>query len=183
MANFHKAMEHLFKVEGTAYTNRDSDAGGPTKFGITQRTLDKWCRLKNDEELDVKYLTKYQALEIYRKFYWDKLMLSQASQQAYALVLFDQGVNQGIERVVIRLQQVLNHNERDCRLVVDGIMGPKTLRQLNTAKLRTMIEFLKASQLYYATITRDNPFNAANIKGWIARTHILWDVLRRVKYF
>ena len=35
-------IEHIIQVEGHAYTNNPADRGGPTKYGITQRTFPEW---------------------------------------------------------------------------------------------------------------------------------------------
>jgi hypothetical protein len=68
MNNFQLAMDFIAKWEWSkrsdgGYTNDPVDPGGETKFGVAK---------KFHPEVDVKNLTLQQALEIYKKDYWDK---------------------------------------------------------------------------------------------------------------
>lgn len=65
---FAKIMQFVFKWEvGNApnggYTNDPDDPGGETKWGISARA---------NPDVDIKNLTKEQAIEIYRNNYWQE---------------------------------------------------------------------------------------------------------------
>lgn len=65
--SFQEAMKFIGKWEWSnrpdgGYNNRPQDAGGPTKFGIAQRS---------HPSVDVRNLTLQKAWDIYKKEYWD----------------------------------------------------------------------------------------------------------------
>jgi lysozyme family protein len=57
---FNKIIHFVLEEEG-GYVNHPSDPGGETKYGISKRSY---------PNVDIKNLTKEQAIEIYRKDYW-----------------------------------------------------------------------------------------------------------------
>jgi len=68
------------------YSNDPRDAGGETRYGISKRAYPK---------LDIKNLTKREAIEIYRKDYWDAMKCDSLPEQI-RLMVFDCAVNQGV---------------------------------------------------------------------------------------
>jgi len=60
--NWQIAIDFVIKMEGEEYENDSKDTGGETKFGISKRAY---------PNLDIKNLTKEQAVEIYKKDYWE----------------------------------------------------------------------------------------------------------------
>ncbi len=85
--NFKRSMEFVFKWEG-GYVNRADDPGGETKYGISKRA---------HPDVDIKALTKDQAMEIYRADYWLKAGCEELSWPG-CLVQFDTAVNMGVGR-------------------------------------------------------------------------------------
>ena len=78
---FEKCMAVIEKWEG-GFDNDPDDPGGPTNMGITQSDLARW-RQKPVTVDDVRNLTRDEACQIYREFYWkpingDKLPLAAA---------------------------------------------------------------------------------------------------------
>ena len=61
--NFNLALGFVLRWEG-GYCNHPSDPGGETNFGISKRAY---------PDVDIKALTKFEAGQIYRKDYWDKI--------------------------------------------------------------------------------------------------------------
>lgn len=57
------AIKFVLEHEG-GYSNNPNDPGGETNFGISKRSY---------PELDIKNLTVFEAGQIYRKDYWDKI--------------------------------------------------------------------------------------------------------------
>jgi len=113
-----KALTLMFGHEG-GYSNRKTDSGGPTKYGITHRTLAGHRGVAAVTADDVKKLTLLEAELIYRKSYW-----VQSGGDVLPVGLdylnFDTGVNSGPSRANKILQKVVGVPQ-------DGIVGGQTL--------------------------------------------------------
>lgn len=121
--NLSKSLELVFGSEG-GYANSPSDSGGPTKYGVTHRTLAAWRGVESVSAEDVKNLGAAEAEEIYRVGYWGQ---SGGSVLPVGLdyAAFDFGVNSGPARAVKTLQKVVG-------VVQDGSIGPQTLAAVNS---------------------------------------------------
>lgn len=172
-----EVFEHILKVEGEKYTNHPSDRGGATKFGVTQRLLNEYLEVNDAPYMDVRFLSKPLAKDVYSQMKWKPALLDQVYNATHALIFFDQFINQHPHIVVERLQRSLNRCLRHSRLKVDGILGPKTLEAFNRAGKSVMIDFIQESQVYYASIARSNPSQLVFLVGWLKRTHRLWRIL------
>ena len=82
-ADFDDAFDILLKFEG-GYVDNPDDGGGPTKYGISQRSY---------PDIDIESLTKEEAKEIYRKDYWEVCCLYLS--WPLSLVVFDTSVLMG----------------------------------------------------------------------------------------
>lgn len=127
-------------VHEGGYVNDPDDRGGETYRGISRRSNPKW----RGWEL----LERYQPLrrgdvindpglkEALREIYWDKYFIAnkfdQFNDDCKALVCFDFAVNGGYK--VSTLQRVLNCPAFGNNLVVDGVVGPKTIAAINAAR-------------------------------------------------
>jgi lysozyme family protein len=92
--NFPKAVDFILAHEGT-YSNDLGDPGGETHWGISKRAY---------PNLDIKNLTRDQAIEIYRKDYWQKCGCD-AMPWPMDLIVFDSAVNCGPIRALYWLRQ------------------------------------------------------------------------------
>ena len=169
---FDKAFEYTMPFEGwDAYTNDPDDKGGATKYGITVRTL-KAIRFDVDgdgdvTENDVKFLTYSQAKDILKRKYWDVIQADSIESERIAIKLFDCAVNMGPARATRIAQEALN----DLRygLVVDGLMGPKTLSALNGSDEDVFFLFMVCQlEQYYVGLNRRK-----FLKGWLRRARTL----------
>ena len=172
MANFNKAFDEIIGTEG-GYTNNPNDKGGPTNWGITQKTLASFLgRAVSVEE--VKSLTKEFAKTIYKRNYWDTLHLDLMESDFLAGLLFDQGVNFGVGKAAKRFQSAIN--ALGSNLTVDGDIGPATRLKLNQySELQVANEFIKASQDGYADIVAKDASQNVFIRGWINRSQAMMD--------
>lgn len=169
---FDKAFEYTMPFEGwDAYTNDPDDKGGATKYGITVRTL-KAIRFDVDgdgdvTENDVKSLTYSQAKDILKRKYWDVIQADSIESERIAIKLFDCAVNMGPARATRIAQEALN----DLRygLVVDGLMGPKTLSALNGSDEDVFFLFLVSRLEQYYVGLNQRKF----LKGWLRRARTL----------
>jgi len=89
-----KAIEFVLQHEG-GYSNDPADPGGETHWGISKRAYPK---------LDIKNLTREQAISIYFNDYWIK---SGADELFYPMdiIVFDCAVNMGLSRAKVLLQE------------------------------------------------------------------------------
>lgn len=109
---FEEAVEFVLSQEG-GYVNDPHDPGGETNFGISKRQF---------PELDIAGLTRDEAIQIYRKHYWDKVC-AERLPAVLRLAVFDGAVNQGVDFTVRALQRIL-------LVKVDGDLGPYTLNAI-----------------------------------------------------
>ncbi|MEO4000301.1 glycoside hydrolase family 108 protein [Mesorhizobium sp. CAU 1732] len=116
------ALALMFGHEG-GYVNAKTDAGGPTKYGITHRTLAAHRGVTSVTAAQVKALTLKEAETIYRKSYWTQSggdLLPAGLDYA----AFDYGVNSGPARAIKSLQAVVGVPQ-------DGIVGGQTVAAVN----------------------------------------------------
>jgi lysozyme family protein len=156
---FEDALAVILKWEG-GYSNHPQDPGGATNHGITLSTLGQW-RGQHVTAEDVQALTIGEAGEIYRAMYWDKSRCGDMPA-GVDLMLFDCAVNQGPGAAARLLQDAAN-------TMVDGIIGPNTIRAVTARPQEVLIEFAVLRAARYA---KGNPtFHL----GWYRR---LFDVTR-----
>ncbi|TAK57863.1 MAG: hypothetical protein EPO24_09350 [Bacteroidetes bacterium] len=110
-----KEILKTIELEG-GYVNNPNDPGGETKFGISKR----W-----NPTVDVKNLTKEQAIEIYRVKYWNPLKLDTYTCIQFRWKLFDIAVNLGADDAVAFLKKIKNK---------DTVKGVKELMKLQVTK-------------------------------------------------
>lgn len=84
-----------------------------TKFGIAANTF---------PNVDIKRLTRFEAIELYRTYYWNKLPLSHLTDDMQFQML-DVSVNHGLGNAIRILQRALD-------VADDGKIGPVTKQAL-----------------------------------------------------
>lgn len=123
-------VEKVIDIEG-GFVDDPSDSGGATKYGITEKTA-----RSNGYTGHMKDLTFEEAFNIYIKKWWEPLLLDQVLDLSPSLAdeILDTAINMGKKRAVIFLQRALNSlNNRAAYyddLIVDGLIGKKTIRAL-----------------------------------------------------
>lgn len=105
----------LILSEEGVYSNDPDDPGKETNYGISKKAY---------PSLDIKNLTRQNAVNIYIRDYWIPLRLDEFDSNM-ALMLMDCGVNQGTHMAIILLQRCLKVTE-------DGKLGPLTLAAYKT---------------------------------------------------
>jgi lysozyme family protein len=149
---FAKCIEIILKNEG-GYVNHPSDPGGETNMGIAKRFY---------PELDIKNLTRDDAIKIYYHDYWLPMNLSLLENDNLVLHVFDMGVNAGIRMGIKLLQRMVNVPD-------DGILGKITAKAVNTFDGDVVVEYIKRRKLFYVTLVQKKPELRVFIKGWLAR--------------
>lgn len=154
--SFNNYFEWLIPWEGADYENDPSDPGGPTRYGIDQRS---------HPDVNIRALTKEKA----RAIYWDDYWLPATGQRLpvrTSWAVMDAAVNCGVVRAVKWLQSA-------CGAAVDGRLGPLTLdaaHDREDAALATAV--LDQREAYYRLLGQ-NPKRRKYLKGWLNRNNNL----------
>ena len=151
-----KIIDHVIEREGgERLVNDPDDPGGLTKWGISK---------KSHPEKDIANLTKKDAITIYLKEYW---IPSKAEHLPNELQddYFDMVVNLGQRKAVKVLQEACNHKK--AKLVVDGLIGKKTLKASQLLEKNRLKAF---RVMHYSKICINNKKLMKYFYGWFRRT-------------
>ena len=197
---FRKAFEKTLSYEGL-YSKHAADKGGETFRGISRKFHPKWdgweiinnikneIKLEDDQilidELNIIFRTHYELLVKTEIFYYNEYWLHKhlnldevaKSFPNIAFQLFDMAVNMGVStsaKIFQRCINILNREGKDYpNLVIDGIIGEKTIRILNTELLDEKQYLYKLIILMRAKIYIDmvegNESQEVFIRGWLNR--------------
>lgn len=161
-------ITELIRVEG-GFVNDPDDLGGPTKYGITLRTLSEW-RASNCTIEDVKNLGTNEARDIYLSEYYYEPQFNLLPEDLQAQ-LVDMAVQHDPVDAVRMLQEVCSLAGFQCK--PDGKLGPITRGVVAKAYLK-MGPFLinaisERREQYYYWLIQKRPVNKKYEKGWIKR--------------
>lgn len=152
----------LRREGGGTFTNNPSDRGGPTKYGITARTLANYRGMQRSATIaEVKALTEDEARAIYRTQYLRPFEAIPFEHLVAQLV--DYGVNAGPMEAIKALQRCLG-------VEADGILGERTKTALYAQPQRFTNNALVAYRCqFYVDIVKKDHTQAKFLLGWIAR--------------
>ncbi len=144
----------ILRREGDA-TNDPLDAGGRTKFGISERANpDAWADGDVSED---------EAREIYRRKYVVGPGFDRISDHYLRAHLVDYGVNSGPSVAIMKLQEILG-------VTVDGVLGPETLNRLVQEHPEAVNNQLVIKRvLMICRIVKKNPSQLKFLEGWVTR--------------
>lgn len=132
MLSVRDIADQIVTREG-GFVNDPSDPGGPTKYGVTLRTLaELGLDYSGDGKVsvaDVRALTRTQASDIFIRHYFQTPRLD-LLPEALQPSVFDMYVNAGAGAVRV-LQRLLIQMGQG--LTADGVIGPKTARAAGLA--------------------------------------------------
>ncbi|AGH74484.1 MULTISPECIES: glycoside hydrolase family 108 protein [Edwardsiella] len=168
-------FDGLLKREG-GYVNHPADRGGPTNWGITEKTA-----RANGYTGDISMLSRDQALRIYRADYWEspRFDLIDVVSQPVAAELLDTGVNMGPAIAAKMLQRCLTALNDGGRLYpdlqVDGVIGNRTANALRAYLAKrghdgeaVLLKALNCCQgARYIELSESRPANEAFLYGWL----------------
>jgi len=138
---FTRIIKQVLKNEG-GYVNDPDDLGGETKYGITKRRY---------PDLDIKNLTKDQAIELYHADFWLPLkMENRFSDLKLAYQFFDFAVNAGIKNA----EKVLSEAKKKKEVSTDTLLNI----------------FIDCRRNYYIRIAEYRN-NKKFLKGWLNRVN------------
>lgn len=174
---FDVAFDKVLLAEG-GFTNDQSDRGGATRYGITERLA-----RSQGYTGDMAVLPVDVARRIARAVFWEPLSLTpiDVRSPAIALELFDTGYNMGaltVARFLQRALNALNRNQHDYKdVLVDGEIGPATVAALEgylnvrgvvgEAVLLKVLNSLQGAR--YVDIAEHFPQDEDFVFGWFAK--------------
>lgn len=171
---FKKAFDHILRVEG-GFVDNPNDPGGRTNLGITQANFTRWLKEKELPAVDVAEIQREEAYSIYHDEYW---MEGQCYKLPWPLACyhFDGYVNLLPRDAGRVLQKALRVGAPD--LVVDGIVGPKTIRTANKLDwdLRVRSEYLWERIRLYLRKVKANEKKLEFLPSWMWRLDKLREV-------
>ena len=154
-------LTEVIRREG-GYVHDPADRGGPTKYGITQRTLRAWRDQAVTAE-DVRRLTTDEARAIYWRRYVDDPGFARLLDPLRAQVV-DNGVLSGPRQATCDLQQAIGN------VTVDGQLGPKTRAALRRRVVRVVhARLIQVRAARIGRIVQRRPDQARFLTGWLTR--------------
>jgi lysozyme family protein len=158
--NYSACLAFTLKYEG-GYVDHSSDPGGATNHGVTIATLSKW-RSRAVTKAEVRALTREEAGQIYRRFYWEPCGAPRLPPGVDAVV-FDWAVHSGPSRAVRALQKVL-------ALSIDGAPGPALSRAVQKVDpVHTIHALCRERRMFLARLKGFAVFG----RGWSRRVDAL----------
>ena len=162
-------IDAILAKEG-GYVNHPADRGGPTNYGITQKTLSRYLEVVVTADM-VKAMDIETARDIYELNYYRKPRIDKLPD-ALQRFFFESAVNHGPRRAIKFLQEVCN-DAGFGPLSVDGLMGPKTKAQafacLEALDEWMLVALVEERQMFYVEIVTNDDTQLAFLKGWLAR--------------
>ena len=184
MNTVQEVINDILQKEG-GFVNHPDDRGGPTNFGITLKTYQKYK--KNATIEDLKRMLKVEAFTIYEIEYYRNTKIDKLTpiSSLIAAEVLDTAVHMGPVVAISFLQQCLNafNNKQEFYrdLVVDGIIGNATIQALTAYKQRRgtlgEVVLLKALNCLqgarYIELSQKREANESFVFGWINnRVHL-----------
>jgi lysozyme family protein len=174
MSLFELSIPTVLRHEG-GFNNVSGDPGGATNFGVSLRWLRAQGLLEeleheegdvtHDEIQAIKLMTVAEAEAFYQRFWWDAYKYGTIIPQAVATKIFDMSVNLGAPRAHRMVQKALQLDQ-------DGILGPKSMAELNTMSSLTVIISLQNTQAqFYRDLVTANPARQKFLQGWLNRAY------------
>lgn len=160
------ALVLVFGHEG-GYVNSKTDRGGPTRWGVTHKTLAAYLGVPSVTAARVKAMTIDEAEAIYRKNYWPQAggdLLPAGLDYA----AFDFGVNSGPPRAVKTLQKVLGFTGAD----VDGWIGAETMNRVESypgGVAQLIRDYCDARMAFLRSLKNPKTGFPVNGRGWTIR--------------
>jgi lysozyme family protein len=158
---FNEVLAIVLRHEG-GWSNRKTDAGGPTNHGITQATYDTYRTAVNAERSSVKAISRAEVAAIYRVYYWRAAGCRRLAEPL-DMVVMDTAVLFGPGWAARRLQGIVG-------TTVDGMVGPKTAAACAEMSTDEIIDTLLAMrEAHHRTRVRKKPNQAEYLDGWMNR--------------
>lgn len=165
---FQTCMTAILQHEG-GLTNDAGDPGGITNWGISFRFLTQEDSQDHPTAETIKEMTKSEAEDIYRKYWWDAYQYINFTQLVVVEKVFDLAVNMG-GLAAHKLLQIAINRLIEKPITVDGLLGQQTFAEANSQDGNTLRQGLReCAEHRYIEIVADNPAMEWCLKGWLNR--------------
>lgn len=176
MSDFDIAIKFVLSNEG-GLVNNPNDPGGITNFGISLRFL-KSTNQKYDfngdgiiNENEIIDLKEDQAKLIYKNEFWNLSRFDKINNQTLCNYIFDMAVNSGHAMSIKLAQRALcSFNKQRNFVLDDGILGTKTLDELNHCGLLLLPALISERTGYYRLLSAIKPEHKDDLNGWLNRS-------------
>lgn len=153
MSRFDSIILRVFPYEGGYLSPEEAraqaDPGGETHWGISRRA---------HPDLNIKDLTREQAIEIYRTDYWVRIH-GEELPSAIGFAMLDAAINSGWTKSVMWLQKAAG-------VADDGKFGPITRAAVAAASTADLMLLISAERLDF--MSRLSTWGT-NSRGWARR--------------
>lgn len=173
MSCFNKAVIIILEHEG-GFSDHEADPGGATNFGISLRWLKSqglYGDFDDNQKVDIddiKAIDIQTATRIYREKWWNKYHYDRFIDCEIATKVFDMSVNMGSNRAHRILQLAIN--ALGGNLVVDGILGPITMKSTNIEPKDILLDEIRGEQKrFYLRLIAKRPDMVVFKRGWLKR--------------
>lgn len=165
MMDFLKAVAYIINHEG-GFTDDPDDSGNwtggekgkgilkGTKYGISAASY---------PNLDIKNLTVDQARQIYYDDFWNPCQCD-LLPDAVKLGVFEVATMSSCKTAISLLQKAINKPS----IIVDGVIGPKTINAALTSDLTALRYGRERSRVYVSAIKK-SPVKIKYLSGWMDR--------------
>ena len=156
-------LDGLIRREGTSYVHHPADRGGPTRYGITLATLERWRGTPVSAD-DVRRLTEEEARRIYRARYVEAPgFLTVTTDEPLLTGLVDFAVHSGPRAAVLALQRAVN-------VTADGAINAATreaVARLSPREVLWRLHMIRIELL--CRLAERHPEQRVFWRGWMAR--------------
>lgn len=183
------------EINEGGYADDPVDKGRESHRGISRRFNGDWegwaiiDQIKRDHPEDFKRRIDENSelvelsKSLFRDRYWIPIRGDEIPNQHLANKVFDTGVNQGVARSTIYLQEglnLLNQNEKSYSdIAVDGKLGPLTLGaikqflELENDEPDHLLKVLNLLQgAFYIKLMKRDPTQEKFARGWLNRVNL-----------
>ena len=170
MTDINYIISGVIKREG-GYVNDPTDAGGPTRWGITIHTLSVWYKrqgIKDEATIDdVKNLDKDTARKIYLQMYYLDPKIDRLPECIRAFCV-DSAVQHGPSQAIKFAQKSCNQNGFPAG-PVDGVIGPKTEKAARQFHRQFLDDMIDLRETFCLKIVENTPSQSKYLAGWMNR--------------
>lgn len=160
MASYNIFKRKIQRAEG-GYQNLVNDSGNynslkqrvGTNFGVSAKVYERVIG-RPPTITDMKSITQAEAHQIFKRQFWDAIKADSINSQALAETFADHAINASPKASTKIMQKVLN-TVFGKWLVIDGVVGSKTLSAINSVDSIALFNAFSNSRIEYYNRLRD----------------------------